>query len=72
MAEFDISTSTKMLEILKSSRKLAFFTFFQLNHGKNYYLQFFHSFYLEWLIHNYDYYFKFVRSLVNLLKQRWE
>ena len=36
IAEFDISTSTKMLEILISSRKLVFFfTFFQLNYVKH-------------------------------------
>ena len=66
-AEFDISTSTKMLEILQSSRKFAFFTFFQLHHVESYYLQFFDSFYLECLIQNYDYYLKFIRRLVNLL-----
>ena len=54
IAEFDISTSTKKLEILKSPKKLASFTLFQLNRMRNYYLQFFHRFYLEWLIQNYD------------------
>ena len=44
LAEFDISTSTKKLKILKSPRKLAFLTFFQLNHMKNYYSQFFTAF----------------------------